>query len=42
MELRAEAAAKKERKRLEMSGKYPGGTKFVPKRNVRKKKGRKR
>jgi hypothetical protein len=41
MELRAEAAAKKERKRLEMSGKF-AGTKFVPKRNVRKKKGRKR
>jgi hypothetical protein len=41
MELRAEAAAKKERKLLKKSKKSDGTT-FQPKRNVRKQKARKR
>lgn len=42
MEVRAEAAAKKERKALKKKGGAPGGKEFAPKRNVRKNKTRKR
>ena len=42
MEKRAEVSAVKERKKLIKSGKLPGESSFVPKRNVRKNKSRKR
>ena len=42
MELRAEKAGEKERKKLKKAGKLPGESNFDPKRNVRKTKRRKR
>jgi hypothetical protein len=42
MELRAEKAGGKERKKLKKSGKLPGEATFDPKRNVRKNKRRRR
>lgn len=42
MEMRAEKAAEKERKKLKKAGKLPGEPSFVPKRNVRRHKSRKR